>query len=116
MKLINTVNRDHFAACATHARTHGIEATRKIGNKALQSELLSSVDVATTAAVKSTYVSYKGIEGTTVTVSDAHGNDFPNVKILNGEFIRARAVSTAVGGQNANPAAVLDCRWSVLTL
>ena len=100
-----------------HSR-YGVDgvSTRKIGSKSQQSELLSSVDVSSAAAVKSVYQSYKALEGTNVTVTDAFGNTWANVKILAVELVRAKTITSGVGGQNATPVAILECRWTVMQL
>ena len=93
----------------TRAHVDGV-AFRKVGKRGAPFAMTSLVDCASASAAKSTFGTYKALEGTLTTVVDDAGNSWSNVAVLNVRRNSIRQVYTPVGGV-AGGGWLLSCQW-----
>ena len=86
---------------------------RRIGKKSESFQLRTFTDAASAAAAKALVATtYKGLQGTLVTVVDDMGNTWNNVAVLAVDPVSVKGVNTPVGGV-VGGVVLLECLWTL---
>ena len=87
---------------------------RKEGKRPDQFDLLTIVDVESAAEGQTLYASYKALQGTLVTYTDAQALAWAGLAVQHVALIEIGARDTIVGGLTDTPTHLVRCRWTLL--
>ena len=86
-------------------------AIRYQGQRAPEFEMISEADVSSKSGVATLMALYRALVGTLVTVKDDLGNSHTYIAVKGVQQEFEVPITSASGGINSNPAALLRCRW-----
>ena len=90
----------------------GVDGTayRKVGKRGAPFQITTVVDLGSDAAVKAAVSTYKGLQGTLVTLVTENSGTYTNVAVLAVREVGTRMVLTPVGGVSGG-SHLLTCQW-----
>lgn len=88
-------------------------AYRKVGKRSEPVQVQTLIDVADAAAAKTLTENYLGIQGTLVTVTDAHGNAEEHVCVLRVGDFRVSEFKTGVGMTSDANTLLVRALWTL---
>ena len=88
-------------------------AVRVIGQRGVKFQIYTGVDVDDAAAAEALAATYKALQGTLVTVVDAHGQTHTYIAVHHVDIVRKRPLANAVGGLSALAGYWVDAAWTL---